>query len=83
MEAEGSSLVVYGRYGFFFRNEHFPIHPELEAVVAGVPHWFVGIGMIGVAAAPWFRWRFTLRTLLIATTLVAVALGLIVYVVRQ
>ena len=28
--------------------------------------------------APWLRWRFSLRTLLIATTLVAVVLGLIV-----
>ena len=33
-----------------------------------------------IAAAPWIRWskRFTLRTLLIATTLVAVVLGVIV-----
>jgi len=30
-----------------------------------------------VAAALWIRWRFTLRTLLIATTLVALGLGLI------
>jgi hypothetical protein len=34
-----------------------------------------------LAAAPWVRWskRFSLRTLLIATTLVAVGLGLIVW----
>ena len=32
--------------------------------------------------APWLRWRFSLRTLLIATTLVAVVLGLIVWSVR-
>ena len=38
-----------------------------------------------LAAAPWIRWsrRFSLRTLLIATTLVAVVLGLIVYAARQ
>src|SRR5262245_13976922 len=30
-------------------------------------------------AAPWLRWRFSLRTLLIATTLVAIILGLVVY----
>jgi|SRR4051794_24090925 hypothetical protein len=38
-----------------------------------------------LAAAPWarhLRWRFTLRTLLIATTLIAVVLGAIVYAVR-
>jgi hypothetical protein len=35
-----------------------------------------------IAYAPWIRqhrWRFTIRTLLIVTTLVAVVLGLIVY----
>ena len=35
-----------------------------------------------LAAAPWirdFNWRFSLRTLLITTTLIAVGLGLIVW----
>jgi hypothetical protein len=36
----------------------------------------------GLAAAPWPK-RFSLRTLLVATTLVALVLGLIVYVSRQ
>ena len=46
------------------------------------PYWFlVALGVI-LAAAPWLPRRFTLRTLLIATTLVAVLLGLIVYAVR-
>lgn len=44
------------------------------------------IAISGVlAVAPWIRqlrWRFSLRTLLIATTLVAVVLGLIVWAVR-
>src|SRR5262245_12610945 len=39
----------------------------------------LGIVTIGSALAPWLRWRFTLRPLLIATTLVAVVLGLIVW----
>jgi hypothetical protein len=43
------------------------------------PLWFLyefcGIAMF----VPWIRWRFTLRTLLVATTLVAVVLGLAVY----
>jgi hypothetical protein len=43
-----------------------------------VPYCFL-VAVCGViAAAPWLRWRFSLRTLLIATTLVAVGLGLIV-----
>ena len=46
------------------------------------PYWFlVALGVI-LAAASWVRWRFTLRTLLIVTTLVAVVLGLIVWLVR-
>jgi hypothetical protein len=36
-----------------------------------------------LAAAPWLRWRFSLRTLLVGMTLVAVGLGLIVYVSRK
>jgi hypothetical protein len=50
-----------------------------------VPDWF----LIGVALAlsfvPWkkWSWRFTIRTLLIAMTLVAVALGLIVWSINR
>jgi hypothetical protein len=35
-----------------------------------------------ILVIPWLRWRFSLRTLLIATTLVAVVLGLIIAVLR-
>jgi hypothetical protein len=35
-----------------------------------------------VTVAPWIRWRFSLRTLLIAITLLAVLLGAIVYALR-
>ena len=37
---------------------------------------------VGSAGLPWLPWKFSLRTLLFATTLVAVVLGLIVYAVR-
>jgi hypothetical protein len=43
-----------------------------------VPYWFALGVLVAVAAIPWVRWRFNLRTLLIATTLVAMMLGLIV-----
>ena len=46
------------------------------------PYWFPVVLTATVATAPWLRRRFSLRTLLIATTLVAVALGLIVWAVR-
>jgi hypothetical protein len=52
--------------------------------VAGfvVPNWFAILASAGLAMAPWLPWRFSLRTLLILTTLVAVGLGAIVWVVR-
>jgi hypothetical protein len=49
-----------------------------------VPHWFL-LGIIGtVAATPWLykQRRFSLRTLLIATTLVAMGLAAIVWQMR-
>jgi hypothetical protein len=46
------------------------------------PDWFVLMVLATLATAPWLHWRFSLRTLLIATTLVAVVLGLIVWAVR-
>jgi hypothetical protein len=47
-----------------------------------VPHWFLVLATIGLSALPWLRLRFSLRTLLIATTLVAVVLGLVVWASR-
>jgi hypothetical protein len=44
-----------------------------------IPHWLLILPIALVAVAPWIRWRFTTRTLLIAITLVAVVLGLIVW----
>jgi hypothetical protein len=44
-----------------------------------VPHCFAAFLVAMFAALPWLRWRFSLRTLLIATTLIAVVLGLVVY----
>jgi hypothetical protein len=46
-----------------------------------VPHWFGALLFAALAVVPWIR-RFSLRTLLIATTLVAVALGLIEWASR-
>ena len=43
----------------------------------GIPYWAITSVMIIVGTTPWLPWRFSLRTLLIAMTLVAVALGLV------
>jgi hypothetical protein len=46
-----------------------------------LPHWFLAALSFGLAALAWPRqfWRFTIRTLLLATTLLAGVLGLVVY----
>ena len=51
---------------------------------AYIPYWFLVVLSGTCAILPWlkFSWKFSLRTLLIATTLVAVALGLVCYFVR-
>jgi hypothetical protein len=48
-----------------------------------IPHWFAMCAFVALASAPWLRWHFSLRTLLIAMTLVAVLLGLIVFALRK
>jgi hypothetical protein len=51
--------------------------PIEQAII--LPHWFLIAITATFAVAPWRKlsWRFSLRTLLIATTLVAAVLGLI------
>jgi hypothetical protein len=51
-----------------------------------LPHWFLVAITATCAVAPWLNWirwpkRFSLRTLLVATTFVALLLGAIVYAV--
>jgi len=63
---------------------YIAIHSRASWMVQ-IPHWFpvVLAGMASMTcAATWFRWRFSLRTLSIATTLVAIVLGLIMWAVR-
>jgi hypothetical protein len=47
-----------------------------------VPIWILVLSIAALAALPWLRTRFSLRTLLIVTTLVAVGLGMVVYLAR-
>jgi hypothetical protein len=62
-----------------------PVFGFSDAPVRGrqlqLPHWLIlPVFVVGAATSvfPLIRWRFSLRTLLIATTLVAVVLGLVV-----
>jgi hypothetical protein len=79
----------YGWNSRMIRPQHegcgfaFFISPKISAYA--IPHWFFVLLFSTLAAVPWLvsmRWRFTLRVLLIATTLVAVVLGLAVYFLR-
>ena len=51
---------------------------SVTALIA--PHWLPALLSAALAVIPWISrsWRFSLRTLLIATTLVAVVLGIAV-----
>ena len=55
----------------------------MPAPQVSLPHWLLALLCATSAAFPWIRWRFSLRTLLIAMTLVAVGLGLAVYALRN
>jgi hypothetical protein len=68
---QGSSPGTWG----FGRVRVFP-----DSIVFA-PYWFPVLVSAALSTAPLFPWRsrFSLRTLLIATTLVAVVLGLIVW----
>jgi hypothetical protein len=65
---------------------HWSYSSDTDWIFVLFPHWLPLPFFVVLTAAPWLaklRWRFSLRTLLIATTLVAVVLGLIVYATRQ
>jgi hypothetical protein len=57
---------------------------NLKPLGPGIPMWLLTLGAATLAAVPWMGWstRFSLRTLLIATTLLAILLGTIVHAVR-
>jgi hypothetical protein len=66
-------------------NKKWSFHHDQNNLFIAWPNWFV-VGLFGVlAAAPWIRWpkQFSLRTLLIAATVVAAILGLAVMMLRE
>ena len=66
--------VKRGILGFVYR-------PQLRGSNIHIHFWFLTIAIAGAAAIPWIHLsgRFTLRTLLIAMTLLAAILGFAVY----
>ena len=76
LEKAGVPLRLPSWYGFEFRRgpKYFQF---------ALPNWLLILAATGLSAAPWIRWQFSLRTLLIAMTLLAVGLGLAVYANRN
>lgn len=60
----------------------FQVHTAPMGVGCSCQYWLLVVIAASTATAPWLRRRFSLRTMLIATTLVAVVLGLVCYAVR-
>ena len=73
------SMRLYGRT----MNWWFGASSSHAGWYVSIPDWFLILLCCAVGSIPWLRWRFTLRTLLIATTLVAALLGLAVYATRK
>jgi hypothetical protein len=56
-----------------------------QATVVVLPHWFLAIAALVIGAVPWLKptTRFSLRTMFLVTALIAIALGVIAYAIRQ
>jgi len=79
----GSSLPSVLGFKYKERSPRTPQRPSEYIFI--VPYYFPFFLTSSLSLAPWVRYlprRFSLRTLLIATTLVAVVLGLIVWAAR-
>jgi hypothetical protein len=70
--------AVSFKYQVFKLDMSDPTYTELS-----IPFWLPILASLTTSIAPWCRSRFSLRTLLIATTLVAVVLGLAVWAARK
>ena len=69
-------LIRFPRYK---TNMGFTWSATPNAMSVSVPHWLLVLSCLLLTIAPWIHWRFSLRTLLIATTLIAVLLATAAY----
>jgi hypothetical protein len=80
-EAQGWTYEDYGPN--IGRNvSRFAFEWSAPEAMIRAPAWFLALFSATSAILPWIRWRYSLRTLLIATTLLAVVLGLVVWSIR-
>jgi hypothetical protein len=63
---------------------HVRLYADWDYLIVEVPHWVVIVLLAVTGTLPWWRCsrQFSLRTLLIAATVVAVILGLVVTMLR-
>jgi hypothetical protein len=78
-ERINSPVEIQDKFGKVLDIRWFHVLSRTGSILVCIPDWLLIFISIAFAAAPWIRWRFSLRTLLIATTLVAVVLGLVVW----
>jgi len=72
--------VVENHVRHYSNNNGFGFYDRHALIM---PYWVVAVAIGMLALAPWLTLHFGLRTLLIATTLIALALGAIVLLSRQ
>jgi len=53
-------------------------HSDPDITYVNLPHWLLVLFAFAISATPWMPRQYSLRTLLITTTLVAMVLGLVV-----
>jgi hypothetical protein len=80
----GNPFEVAEESGWKYSSVQGPPHKlgwksDAKLLIVPVPYWCPLLFATAFTTAPWLLWRFSLRTLLIATTLVAMLLGLIVW----
>jgi hypothetical protein len=69
----------HGIFPLYSFRKDFVLQPAGTSYEVILPYWLIVVLLAVLAALPWPPWRFSLRTLLIATTLFAVVLGLVVW----
>src|SRR4051812_45703137 len=70
--------TTFDAFGDVFNYDAYSPTADRDPRGTGIHYCAPSLFFAVLAALPWLRWRFSLRTLLIATTLVAVVLWLIV-----
>jgi hypothetical protein len=84
-------FIAYSNKGVYIVSSYGLLAPQVHVqwwsfernrwgTVVCLPYWFTTIVVCAVSVAPWIGYRFSLRTLLIGMTVLAVVLGLLALV---